>query len=456
MALLDLSLVTKTLMNLLEKVFKTSPEWSTVDTPSYPPISASPPDSLSDGSVGIYLYHISEDIHYKNQPSNGNDIPPVRHAPMALNLYYLLTAKAPQDNTLDEQKMMGIAVKALHDYPLITDSTEIFINSTSEYEKVLPDKIQGRDNRLRIVLQPLAHNEAVSYWTAGSSPLRLSAYYQVSVVFLEPEETKTRSGRVLSYGVHTFVEGAPRLDYSQNSLSFSAPGGLSEPREVLLRPAQVPVGGQVTFSGAGLTGDTMTLLLKSRIWAEPVEVDSAWRVAAEGDHISVTVQETISGQEIFPGIYSAVVKVVRHRRLSSGEMRSFEYLSNECPFAITPRIDSIVLPAIADTGSVEGYRFRPYVDIPPTATPPEITSLRIKAIKSSVQVYLGSVRLTWWEDHSRPLAAGEFTVPDPVAANELQFRLPDPIPDGVAAGDVLPVRIFVNGAESPPNWIVIP
>ena len=60
-----------------------------------------------------------------------------------------------------------------------------------------------------MVLQPVQHNEAMTYWTAGSLPMRLALYYQASVVLLEPAPSVSRSGRVLTYGVYTFVRGAP-------------------------------------------------------------------------------------------------------------------------------------------------------------------------------------------------------------------------------------------------------
>ena len=67
---------------------------------------------------------------------------------------------------------------------------------------------------------------------------KLSAYYEVSVVLLEPEDTQSRAGRVLAYGVTPLIEGAPRIDSSENTLSFTIPGD-PDVREVILRPAQV-------------------------------------------------------------------------------------------------------------------------------------------------------------------------------------------------------------------------
>ena len=448
MALSDISLVSKTLKNLIENYFKASKEWSPLG--KSPIISPQPPDQLTGDAVGMYLYHVSEDAQYKNLPAPGNDMPPVRYVPMGLNLYYQLyacSAAADENATYNEQKMMGFAVKALHDYPVIDDSTEI-VDLTGAIVKILHTGLQGADNRLRIVLQPIAHNEAVSYWTAGSSPLRLAAYYQVSVVLLEPEESTSRAGKVLVYDVQTFVGGAPRLDSSQNSLSFTIPGE-TEPREVELRsaqvppthlpPAQVPLDSHVNFRGSGLTGDTTSLFLKNIRWDEPKKADLAWGVGATTNRVSAVVRETIVGETVFPGIYAAIVEVTRQRTLSDGSIRNLKHVSNECPFAITPRIDKITGPANGEW-TVKGYIFKDPnpPPIPPPKPPP------IPAVKD-VQVYIGHAKLK--PNKGGALNTGEFKI-----VNALSLKIKPPL--NLSLGDH-PLRIFVNGAESPPNWISI-
>jgi hypothetical protein len=429
MALSDLSLVTQALITLIRESFNVSPAWSTAP----PTIAPEPPDRVSGDGLGFYLYHISEDGHYKNLPLPGNETPPVRYVPMALNLFYQLSASSSANDgsgALLEQQMMGIAIKAFHDYPFINDTTAI--NGTT----IFPALLRGSNNRMKIVLQPIQPNEAVNYWTAGTSPLNLAAYYQVSVILLEPEQIQSRSGRVLAYSVYTFLKGAPRLENSENALSFTIPGE-SEPREVTLRPAQVPVGDRITFTGTGLGGDRVSLFLKNIRWADPVEADPAWAIAATADEITADVQETAFTEVVLPGVYSAFITVTRQRTLPGGEIRGFDHNSNECPFMISPRIDNISAPDPNNIVTVRGYIFRH------TAFP-----------VSAVSVYLSDVRLTW-RSPTNPLTPGDFTVADPPPGETLpvlQFRLPS----GLVSGQVVPVRIFVNGAESPPEWITIP
>jgi hypothetical protein len=444
MPLFDISIVTKSLKRFLEEYFRIKDTTRTVSPES--------PENLAPGELGLYLYHISEDAHFKNLPSPGQGETPVRYVPMGLNLYYQLTAHGASDDddgAFDMQKMIGIAAKAFHDYPVIDNSTEIEGQDVFPADESLYSEL-GRDNRLRIALQPIPHNEAVSYWTAGSQPLRLAVYYQVSVVLLEPEEETSRPGRVLTYGVHTYVEGAPRLDASQNTISFTIPEQSTQ-REIELRPAQVPIdsppGSSVTsdiaFTGSGLVGDGTSLLLRNNLWDEPVEADQAWDIVVTSNRISAVVRETASGKDVLPGVYSAFVKVTRRHAMSDGSVRDLEHSSNECPFLVTPRVVSITGPDGSNEWTVSGY---PFEDPNPPPVPPPPAHPPAPRIRS-VQVYIGNFRLEFRE--SGTLNPGQFSVSNP---QELKLRLP---PD-LDAQKYYPVRIFVNGAESPPNWIKTP
>jgi hypothetical protein len=439
MALLNLSDVTKSLTKLIEVAVGASSEYRKQTVK--PTVSPQPPDLLkgNQGSkiLGFYLYHVSEDAHFKNFPAPGSDAPPVRYTPMGLILHYQLTAHAGEGDggTTEEQRMMGLAIKALHDYPLIDDTTEI-IDAKNQTVKILDyANLAGDGNRLRIMLQPLPHNEAVSYWTAGNTPLRLAAYYEVSVVLLEPEEIKSRAGRVLTYDVYSFIQGAPRLSTSWNTLSFTLPGE-SVPREVVLQPAEITYNQVVTFKGTNLTAKETALLLNNPRWEAAVEVDLNWAVLAKPEEVNAKVQQEIirpllTPVTILPGIYSAQVKVIDERVASDGSFRRFEKLSNFTPFTITPYVEPLGTPSAAGVLGVQGAIFWD-ADLSP-----------------NVQVFISEKRLTTGTYDN--LNRGEFAVKDK-DANNMQIRLPE----GLASGEYVPFRLVINGAESQPQWVKVP
>lgn len=424
MALLDLSLITRTLVTLIREHARVSDAWPSAVPPTVIP---QPPDKLEGSNIiGVYLYHMSEDPHYKNLPAPGGDMPPIRYAPMGLNLFYQVTPHHEQESdisTYREQLLLGLAVKALHDYPCIDDSTRI------DGVDILHADLRGDDNRFRIVLQPLPPSDAVTYWTAGSSPLRLAAYYQVAVVLLEPEQTRSRSSRVLDYRVHTFVRGAPRITSSENALTVTVPGQ-ADPRTIELRPAQVPYGGEVAFIGSDLAGDETALVLKHLEWDQPATVDPGWGVVATSDRVLAVVQSTADGRDVLPGIYAATVRVTTLRTMPDGQIRRFVSSSNASPFSVTPRID--VIGALDGNGefTITGAVFQ-HADLEAGA----------------VEMYITDARLE--EGASGALNNGEFAVVD---AEHITVR----VPAGLDPGASVPVRVLVNGAESPPRWVTIP
>ena len=424
MALLDLSQVTRTLVTLLQTHVQASPVW--------PPgvqltVSPDPPDKLSgDNTLGLYLYHVAEDAHYKNLPAPGLDQPPIRFTPMPLNLFYQLSAHSDLQTptgAFREQLMMGCALKALHDFPVITDRSEL------GGAPILTPALRNLDNPLRIELRPVTPEEAVNFWTAGSSPLRLAAYYQVAVVMLEPDAPQGRAGRVLAYNVFAFPDETPRIHSSVNTVNFVVPGETT-PRTVTVRPAQAPIGGVVHFEGSGLAGDRTVLLLTNAGWSAPVAADAAWALQANSEEATVTVQETAGGAAIVPGVYGATLRVTRRRRTADGTLRDFEYLSNESPFVIAPRIDAISAPDAAGEVVVAGRLFQ-----------------HASLAADAVQVYAGTARLA--VGAAGALAPAEFVVDTPT---QLTLRLPS----GLTPGQLAPLRIIVNGAESAPHWVIAP
>jgi hypothetical protein len=433
MALLDLSLVTQALTELLKAHIGNSAGWP-FGTYGAPVVTAQPPDQVSAGTLGVYLYHVTEEAHTKNLPPVSRDAPPVRFTPMGLTLHYQISALGTgtgELSTKQEQIYIGCTLKALHDFPVIDDSTTVQRRAPQLPLSVLAAAgLDGSGNRLRIVLQPLEYSETTAFWSAASIAPRLAIYYQVSVVLLESDKPASLSSKVLQLGIQSFVGGAPRLDGSQNTFTVQVPGLQSQ--TLVARPAEVPVGGQLSFTGYNLSGDATRLLLQHFRWSDRVEADATWGVVASDDRVYATVQPLADGRTIIPGLYSARVKVVRHRLMPDGSTRDFGVLSNSTPFSISARIDNLTFAA--GIGTITGYLFKESDPAQP-AFPAD-----------SVQLCVGDTALTEVPATPPPvLVAGQFVVDD---ASTIRFRLPA----ATTAGKPVSLRLFVLGAESPPRW----
>jgi hypothetical protein len=423
MALLDVSKVTETLIELLERRIPRLPEWPTGVTLD---VSPDPPDLLTGSNVlGIYLYHLTEDAGTKNLVPPGGNTPPVAYAPMGLSLHYQLSAHTEGNgaSTLSEQLMMGMAAKTLHDFPVIDDDTRVGTN------QILNKKLRDAGNKLRIALQPVPFGEAVSYWTAGPRPLRLAAYYEVSVIMLEPEPAVRRPSRVLERAVQTFVGGRPRLEGSRSVLTFTPPGQ-TQPSQLEVQPAQASYGGTIELTGTGLAGTATQLALRAGRWPEPVVVDDVtWGVAATPERVRAIIRQTTrpGGDVVLPGVYGASVRVTR-RFGSPPSQREVEQASNHTPIVVMPRVDPIP-SAAAGLFTITGGVFSD------AALDPD-----------SVEAYFGEARL---RRVTAAPAAGEFRVVSPTS---IEARLPAGLPSGEPVG----FRLIVEGAESEPRWVTVP
>lgn len=427
MALLDLSNVTRVLVRLLQEAVASSPAWSG----SPPSVLPLPPDKLADAGdlLGLYLYHVSEDPHFRNAPGAGNGPVPVSLAPLGLVLHYQLTAHtnatidAP-DGAYTAQLLFGLAMKALHDHPSIVDST--VVNGVS---LLAAYGLASRENRLRLSLRPVGVEDAIHYWMAGQGPARLAAYYQCAVVLLEPERPPSRAERTLDRKVSVLASGPPQLTGSRNSLSITPPGA-SQPRVVVASPAQVPYGGRFTLLGADLVGESTELSLQHSGWNAAQVADSvSWQLLVTDSEVSATVQPSVGGATVVPGVYSVAVVI----RRAGTDPRELGQSSNRTAIVIVPKISDPGAAAPGATLVLTGSLF---------ADP---TLIDDPDDERAVELMLGSERLV--RDSNGTLEPGEFQITDP---HTLTLR----VPLGLTPG-FLPLRVRVNGAESPPRWLEV-
>lgn len=421
MALLDLSLVTKTLVEIVRRYIAVSPA-----RPAQPvDVTSLPPDQLNlyDNSIGIYLYHLVEEAAFKNQTWPGRPSAPARFSPMGLNLHYIISTHSGSDKSegpYREQLLMGLATKALHDYPMVNDGTIV------GGFPVMPTEMMGDDNRIRLSLRHVPANEAVSYWTAGSAALRLSSYYEVSVVLIEPEEPGPPGGRVLTWGVEAFVGGMPRLTGSRSSISFTVPAEAT-PRTIDVQPAQVGLGDRFTLIGEALGSGSLDLFVRGPNMLDPQRVGAVWGVSASGGEVSAAVQPVASATPTIPGTYAASVEVARTITLANGQPRTDRVLSNETPFQVVP---AVALGAVSAAGVF-------------TITGGIFADPNIPIVRTSI----GGQQLV--PGAYNALNPGEVAIHSPT---EIQAR----IPAGVPSGAWLAVRVVINGSESAPRWVQAP
>jgi len=132
-----------------------------------------PTETAKDSArrLSMWLYHVSEDEHVKNTPAVRLTDGSFRLAPLALDLYYLLTPFAASGEA--DHLLLGRAMQTFHD------------TSTVRITDGLPG---GVNEDLRIALFRRTLDEISQVWQALREPYRLSVCYEIKV-------TRVDSGR---------------------------------------------------------------------------------------------------------------------------------------------------------------------------------------------------------------------------------------------------------------------
>lgn len=227
--------VTDTLIRLLDLNVERLVSGGPVNTVSRPPESL----TGQTRALNMFLYHVAEDPNYKNQPPVGSGTPPVATTPMALILYYILTAHHEANSAFDasvEQEIFGAALKTLHDYPFVDEATTV----PGQGPVMNANLIAAGGAGLEISMRPVTPEEALGFWSSEQhQTARLSAYYEVRAVFLEPEPPTSYPGIVQSVGSYVFPINAPVLVESRSTMSVAPPPATGLlPYSLIARPAR--------------------------------------------------------------------------------------------------------------------------------------------------------------------------------------------------------------------------
>jgi hypothetical protein len=255
---LDLSSITDALIGLVQGTpWTTAPIWAELGGPGAHPaftpnFSGLAPDairSLGGAQLSLFLYHVEAD-HAREalfwQPQMGSaGGEPIRFVPMALNLFYLMSAYS-ESSYAEEQQAMSVAMRIFHATPIVRNPT-----GPPAWE-------------LTLTMEHRSYDEMSRLWQAATSALRLSVVYRASVTFIDPDAspglakdptTVTVTTGVLPVG---FTMGDPELLGTFREVSYTAPGGstVTLPQE----PATVAPGQEVWLLGSAL-GDAGTAMV---------------------------------------------------------------------------------------------------------------------------------------------------------------------------------------------------
>lgn len=450
LGVLDLSIVTDRLIELLNNCISVSPLWNTLTPPGQSftiHVSGAMPETkrkLDGCQLTVSLIHVSQDKFQRNSaivptvpvvtnppPGRAQVIP---FQPLSLDLYYLITAFA-DDKYVEEQQAMSIVLNCFHQNPIVRKNIVIpgATPSTVPEEFTLTMEIETCDELARL-------------WQAITVAYRMSVVYKVSVVFLTPPAPAGPAKPVLRTSLAVDPAALPYQQSGQvigtlSSASYATPASTAGTPEVVTfdySPATVaigtPFGPGTIFSllGGGLNQSTTSnkVYLLAPDPSSPTGFSeqnvSSWLLpnpTQTGSSLRLQIQNAaaLPSNAQNPGVYQLRVG----NNVGLGNPNAIR--SNATPFSIAAPVNVTIAAPNAPLLTPDGSGI--------------YTVTGVQFVTNQTQVLLDTVPLT---ATATPLQPGTFNVGDP---QTITFKRPNNLPSGTYA-----VRIRVNQVESPPGW----
>jgi hypothetical protein len=181
---LAIAAVSAVLRNLVNSALIDHAISATVGSPVT--VTALPPDRITIGDteqpqLNIFLYHVATNSGWSNSALPSRDLQGNRIAnlPLALDLYYLLSAYGKHD--FDGEILLGCAMQTLHETPVLPRDTIRAALGGSLATADLAEQVE----LIKITPQLVSTEEAWRLWTALQAHYRPTAAYRISVVLIE-------------------------------------------------------------------------------------------------------------------------------------------------------------------------------------------------------------------------------------------------------------------------------
>jgi hypothetical protein len=414
--------VTATIRSLIERGFDPAKDINADPLLQGTSVTMQPPDEARGANpperqLNLYLYQVMPSAAYRNA-----DVPrqlrpgETGQPPLALNLYYLLTAYAIDDQQPVSHRILGRAMAVLNDHPLL---------GRREIETAFPNSgLSDQFERIRLSLQPLALEDIFKLWSGFQTHYRLSAAYEATVVLIDSTRPSSAPMPVLQRGP----------DDQGNTSS----AGVSLPiiKTIRLPRAQssASLGDELLITGQNLEGIEsvrFTLVNPRPNGVAPILLlPPAVETTEEG--IKVTLPNDAAASELWSaGFYTVAVVVTRNGQ---------PWSSNELPLSLAPSIVNIA------PGNVVARD--PQGDVTITLTcKPHVRLARVDDVTmrfdQQVALLLGTARQILPQPPPPPPVPPD---PAPVSTNQLVFTFHM---EPAEVGQYL-VRLRVDGVDSVP------
>jgi hypothetical protein len=173
---LAIAAVTSTLRNLLLRGIHADSELSDATVTTKPIDKAR--NNNNANQINLFLYLTSQDPAFRNTAvSRYVRSGELGYPPLALDLYYLVTAYGRDNDDVLGHRLLGRAMSILHDHPVLgADEIRNALAGNDLYEQV---------ERIRISPQPITVDEASKLWMVFQTQYRISVAYRADIVLID-------------------------------------------------------------------------------------------------------------------------------------------------------------------------------------------------------------------------------------------------------------------------------
>jgi len=269
-----------TMRSLLQHVYSDDTELQNILITTKPPDKAR--DDQNNDQLNLFLYQVLPNAAWRNMDipqhlrSGETGIPP-----LALNLYYMLTAYGKDNDDIRGHRLLGLAMSTLYDHALLGTSdihTALSIGSNE-----LNSELQNQVERVRITLQPLSVEEIFRLWSGFQTQYRVSVSYEVSVVLIESTQPTKTPLPVLTRGRDNrgaAVQPDPlpfptifniRLENQKPRLK-RGPVAIPDDPNIPQQPIAL-LGETLIISGNHLDGEKVTVMLMLQRLSQPIKIN---------------------------------------------------------------------------------------------------------------------------------------------------------------------------------------
>ncbi len=409
--LLDNGIVEQVALGTTINVTATAPDLIRLDAPEDPP------------QLNIFLYQVAVNAGLRNNslPSRSPTGERLTNPPLALDLYYLITAYGKAD--FQAEILLGYAMHLLHQRPMLDrPAIRRALNPSPLDVSMLPPTFQAlaasdladQVETIRITPAMLALEELSKLWAAIQTHYRPSAAYQVSVVLIEAQRPARNPLPVLSRGpVDTTTQRDRGVIVNPDMLP---PGPTLSAAAPPAKQTVARLGEPVTVSGVRLIGTGATALLTHRLATTPIELPVTPNVA--GTEFTLTLPNAATDQSRFmPGLWQLSVRIT-----PPGDPVSRETNGIALPIAPDPVVAADAALGLPAATAVRG------------GAPPQVTV----TLHSRPQVQPGQ-RVSLALDSITAEAEPRVAASDP-----LVFVFPNTVPPGNRW-----LRLRVDGVDNP-------